>query len=229
MKAPAAACAALAALVPLAACSRPSADGPACPHEGVPDRAAVVSVTHQPLKAELRRDLSLAELARLGEGVGSGRLQGLTVVEHSFERKWTRTITSSHKDGRYCVWLTKLKVDLTPAKAEVYVPREYPPGSCEHDEVLKHERDHEDAHRESLAEFTSRLADAFAAADWLPVEGAPLEVSGEEDADARLDAAFERIFAPERARFLEELGRRNAVLDIPDNYRWVTARCRDWK
>lgn len=219
--------AALAAL--LAACSRPSAEGPACPHEGTPDRGSVVSVTHQPLKAVLRRDLSLPELARLGEGVGSGRLQGLTVVEHSFERKWTRTITSSRKSGRYCVWLTKLKVDLTPAKAEVFVPREYPAGSCEHDEVLKHERDHEDAHRESLDEFSARLAAAFAAADWLPVEGAPLEVGGEEDADARLDAAFDRIFAPERARFLEELHKRNAVLDIPENYRWVTARCRGWR
>lgn len=222
-----AAAAALAVL--LAACSRPSAGGPACPHEGEPDRAAVVSVTHEPLKAQLRRDLSLPQLARLGEGVGSGRLQGLTVVEHSFERKWARTISSSRRPGRYCVWLTKLAVDLTPAKAEVFVPREYPAGSCEHDEVLKHERDHEQAHRESLAEFASRLAAAFAAADWLPVEGAPLEVASEEEADARLDAAFERIFAPERARFLEELHERNAVLDIPENYRWVTARCRGWK
>lgn len=213
----------------LAACSRPSAEGPACPHEGVPDRAAVVSVTHAPLKASLRRDLSLAELARLGEGVGSGRLQGLTVVEHSFERKWTRTITSSRKSGRYCVWLTKLTVDLTPAKAEVFVPREYADGSCEHDEVLKHERDHEDAHRESLAEFSSRLAASFASADWLPVAGAPLEVAGDEEADQRLDAAFDRIFAPERARFLEQLHKRNAVLDLPDNYRWVTARCKGWK
>lgn len=213
----------------LAACSRPSADGPACPHEGVPDRASVISVTHTPLKAALRRDLSLPELAKLGEGVGSGRLQGLTVVEHSFERKWARTMTTSRATGRSCVWLTKLTVDLTPAKAEVFVPREYPDGTCEHDEVLRHERDHEVAHRDALDEFSRRLAAAFAAADWLPVEGAALEVKDEADADARLDAAFERIFAPERARFLEDLTRRNAVLDIPENYRWVTARCKGWK
>lgn len=221
--------AALLAAAFLAACSRPAAEGPACPHDGVPDRAAVISVRHTPLKAVLRRDLSLPELAKLGEGVGSGRLQGLTVVDHSFERKWVRTITTTKKEGRSCVWLTKFVVDLTPAKAEVFVPREYPDGSCEFDEVYKHEHEHEEAHREALDEFSARLADAFAKADWLPVAGAALEVSGEKEADERLDAAFEKIFAPERARFLEELQKKNAVLDLPENYRWVTARCRGWK
>ncbi len=216
-------------LAALPACSRPSAEGPACPHEGVPDRARVVVVRHRPLKAALRRDLSLSELAREGEGVGAGRLQGLTVVDHSFERKWSRTITSSRKPGRMCVWLTKFIVDLTPSKAEVFVPREYPDGSCEETEVMRHEREHEEAHRVSLGEFSERLSRDLAAADWLPVEGAPLEVADEAEADARLDAAFDKIFAPARAAFLEELGRRNAVLDIPENYRWVTSRCKGWK
>jgi hypothetical protein len=212
-----------------AGCSRSSADAPACPHVGVPDRARVVLVRHTPLKAALRRDLSLSELAREGEGVGTGRLQGLTVVDHSFERKWSRTISSSRKPGRMCVWLTKFIVDLTPSRAEMFVPREYPDGSCEETEVLRHEREHEDAHRASLTEFSERLSRDLAAADWLPVEGAPLEVADEAEADARLDAAFEKIFAPARASFLERLERRNAVLDIPENYRWVTSRCKGWK
>ncbi|MDX6768641.1 MAG: hypothetical protein SF051_03855 [Elusimicrobiota bacterium] len=221
--------AAPALLVLLAACSRPAADGPACPHEGAPDRARVVSVSHSPLKAALRRDLSLDELARLGEGVGTGRLQGLTVVDHSFERKWARTITSSRKPGRMCVWLTKFTVDLSPSRAEVFVPREYPDGSCEETEVMRHEREHEEAHRVSLAEFSDRLARDLAAADWLPVEGAPLEVADEAEADRRMEAAFDRIFLPARAAFMESLRERNAVLDLPENYRWVTARCRGWK
>lgn len=211
----------------LAACS-PPAGGPACPHEGRPDRAALVSVTHAPLKAVVRRDLGLAEIAGLAGGMGAG-LQGLTVVEHSFERKWTRTLAASSKPGRSCVWLTRLTVDLTPAKAEIYIPREYPDGSCEAEEVAKHERDHEEVHRSALESFSVRLAAAFAAADWLPVRGAPLEVSGEKEADERLEDAFERIMAPERRRFLDEMRERNAVLDIPENYRWVTARCRGWK
>ena len=213
----------------LAACSRGEAEGPACPHEGTPDRASVVAVRHTPLQAVLRRDLSLPEISALGEGVGAGRLQGLTVVDHSFERKWTRTITSSRKPGRMCVWLTKFVVDLTPARAEVFVPREYPDGSCEEAEVARHEREHEEAHRVSLAEFSERLSRDFAAADWLPVAGAPLEVADEAEADRRLDAAFEKVYQPARAAFMESLGKRNAVLDLPENYRWVTSRCRGWK
>lgn len=213
----------------LAACSRPAEQGPACPHEGVPDRASVVRVAHAPLKAALRRDLTLAQIAALGDGVGFGRLQGLTIVDHSFERKWARTITSSRKPGRMCVWLTSFVVDLSPAKAEIFVPSEYPDGSCEESEVARHEREHEEAHRASLDEFAQRLAKDFEAADWLPVAGAPLEVADEAEADRRLDAAFERIFVPARESFMEALGKRNAVLDLPANYRWVTSRCRGWR
>jgi hypothetical protein len=211
-----------------AACTSTADDGPACPHEGVPDRAKVVSVRHTPLQAVLRRDLSLPQITALA-GPSPGRLQGLTVVDHAFERKWARTITSSRKPGRMCVWLTKFVVDLTPSRAEVYVPREYPDGSCEETEVMRHEKEHEYAHKVSLDEFSERLARDFAAADWLPVEGAPLEVADEAEADRRLDATFEKVFAPARVAFLEELGKRNAVLDLPQNYQWVTSRCSGWK
>lgn len=189
----------------------------------------MVEVSHRPLKAALRRDLSLSELASLGDGVGSGRLQGLTIVQHAFERKWARTISTSRKPGRMCVWLTRLSVDLTPTKAEMYVPRDYAEGSCEEAEVSRHEREHEEAHRASLQEFADRLERDLEAADWLPVEGAPLEVADEAEADRRLDAAFERLFVPAREAFLAELSRRNAVLDLPANYRWVTSRCDGWK
>ncbi len=211
------------------ACSTSADDGPACPHEGVPDRASVVSVRHTPLQAALRRDLSLAQISAIGQGSGGGRLQGLTVVDHNYEHKWKRTISTSRKPGRMCVWLTEFTVDLTPGKVEVYVPREYPDGSCEEGEVLRHEREHEYAHKVSLDEFSARLSSAFAAADWLPVEGAPLEVSDEAEADRRLAASFAKVFEPQRAAFLEELGKRNAVLDLPENYMWVTSRCSGWK
>lgn len=215
----------------LAACSGSAADGPACPHEGAPDRSKVVKVTHAPIEAVLRRDLSLAEISALGSvtGAAGGRLQGLTVVDHAFERKWARTIASSRKPGRLCVWLTRFTVDLSPAKAEIYVPREYPAGSCEEEEVARHEREHAEAHRVSLDEFAARLSRDFAAADWLPVEGAPLEVADEAEAERRLDAAFERLFAPAREEFMRKLAQRNAVLDLPENYRWVTSRCKGWR
>lgn len=221
-----AACALAAAV---AGCSGGGSDGPACPHEGAPDRASVVSVSYRPLRAALRRDLSLSQIAALGEGVGPGRAQGLTIVEHAFERKWSRTVSSSRKPGRMCVWLTRLSVDLTPSKAEIYVPREYADGSCEEAEVARHEREHEAAHRASLEEFVGRLSRDLKAADWLPVEGAPLEVADEKEADRRLDAAFEKLFVPARDAFLEALRRRNEVLDLPENYRWVTSRCDGWR
>lgn len=216
----------LAAVVSAASGCTGSSDGPACsPQAGNP---AGVKVFYRPFSAAVRTDLNLLQVRGVSAGMEATNLQGLTVVEHAFERHWSRTVERGRRQGTMCVLLSDLSVDLTPSKATIYVPSEYVEGSCEREEILRHEREHELVHREELEAFARRLRSAVSRADWLPVSGIPLEVPDEAEADRRLHAAFEKVLRPEHEAFLRELGQRNAVLDDPGNYRWVTARCSGW-
>lgn len=208
-------------------CSGGSSEGPACVREEEPP--ASVKVFHRPFSARVRTDLSLKEIRGLTPGPDSGSLQGLTVVEHAFERRWKRSVRPSLRRGSRCVLLSDLTVDLTPSKVEIFIPREYPEGSCELEEVLRHEREHEQVHRKALEGFAERLRSAVYRADWLPVNGVPLVAADEDEADKRLDDAFQKVLKPVHAWFLQELSDHNSTLDAPGNYRWVTARCSGWR
>lgn len=217
----------VAALACCAAGCTGSSDGPACSPQA--DKPAGVKVFYRPFSAVVRTDLDLKQVRAVNEGLDSTSLQGLTVVEHAFERHWSRTVERGRRRGSLCVLLSDLSVDLTPSKATIYVPSEYVEGSCEREEILRHEREHEQVHREELEAFSRRLRSAVSRADWLPVNGIPLEVPDEAEADRRLHAAFEKVLRPEHEAFLRDLGQRNGVLDDPGNYRWVTARCSGWR
>ena len=164
----------------------------------------------------LRRDLGLSEIAAETRGPGgAGKQQGLTVVEHQLSyRTLVRRETTR---GRTCVWFDEVRVDLTPASIQIFVPREYPENSCEYLAVLAHEREHERVHREHLAEATLAISGALTAARWLPAKGNPLE------------AKIRKVVTPVYEKYKEELTIAQADLDRPDLYQWVSKRCSGWK
>jgi hypothetical protein len=216
-----------------AACGRgrPSA-GPACPHDLALDRAAPVSVVVSPVATVVRRDLDLDGLMKIkgAETLGpGGKLQGLTVVEHRLAYKTGIALANPLFGGPACAWIDKLTVNLTPASLTIYVPREYPEDGCESEQILAHERQHEDVHRDTLAEYADEMRRALARADWLPARGTPLAVADRAEAERRIEEMVDKAAKPVYGRFKEELAKRQAVIDVPENYRWVSRRCSHWK
>ena len=216
-----------------AACDRvsPLLGGQACAENPEYDRAAPAVVVSSPTATVIRHDLSLEAIAHLPgtEALGpGGKLQGLTVVHHQLSYKTGIALTHPLWGPR-CAWVDKLTVDVTPEKMEIYVPSEYPEGSCEYDQILSHERLHEDTHRDALQEAVDEMRVALAKADDLPARGRPMTVADRPEAERRIEEIVDRATKPVYARFKEELRRRQAVIDLPANYRWTQDRCHDWK
>jgi hypothetical protein len=180
----------------------------------------------------VRHDLNLEQVARLPgtENLGpGGKLQGLTVVHHKLGYETGIALSRRFFRGGACAWIDKLTVNITPDKAEIYVPSDYPEESCEYQQILSHERLHDDTHRDVLAGTAESLRRALAKADWLPARGTPLAVADRPEAERRVGAMIEKITKPVYDDFKRELDERQAVIDLPDNYRWTASRCSHWK
>ncbi|MFI5346683.1 MAG: hypothetical protein ACHQ51_09950 [Elusimicrobiota bacterium] len=221
------------AVLASAGCGRGApSSGPACPHDLALDRAAPIEVVVSSMTTAIRRDVDLAGLNKLPgtEALGpGGKLQGLTVVEHRLAYKTGIALTSPLFGGPACAWVDKLTVNLTPASMTIYVPREYPEDGCEAEQILAHERLHEEAHRDTLTEYADEMRRALSRADWLPARGTPLAVADRAEAERRIESMVDKAAKPVYARFKEELAKRQAVIDDPENYRWVSRRCSNWK
>jgi hypothetical protein len=224
----------LVAALALAACGNKPAflGGPACPHDPDLGRTADATVVVNPVSEILRHDVSMEGVAHLPgtEALGpGGKLQGLTIVRHQMNYKTGIALTHPLFGGPRCAWVDKLTVDVTPDKIEIYVPSEYPEGSCEYDQILAHERQHEDTHRDALAQAADEMRRALAKADYLPARGTPLAVADRPEAERRIEEMIDKATKPVFAEFKEELRKRQAVIDLPENYRWTQQRCSNWK
>lgn len=199
-----------------------------CPHDPSFDRSQVIHVRADARPTVLRRDLSLVELAAESHGsAGSGKQQGLTEVEHQLA--FHTLVNMETTRGRACVWFDEVRVDLTPASIQIFVPREYPVGSCEDLAVLEHEREHERVHREHLAAAVKMIEEALTSAKWLPARGNPLEAEDRASAEAALNAKIRKVVTPVYEKYKENLTAAQAELDQPALYQWASKRCTGWK
>lgn len=227
----------LALLLPLAAslaaCGSGSGgpdDGAVCAHDLSAPRVPDFEVTAGTTPTVVRRDVDMAGMQRLNgaETVG-GKLQGLTEVEHRFGYRTQIALKPRLFKEKSCAWLEKVTVDLTPSEVTIFVPKEYDPDSCEYEEIMTHERQHEEIHRRLLQDEAADMRRALAKADYLPARGTPLAVYNRAEADARVEAMIEKNLRPSYAAFKEALAKENAVIDMPDNYKWTSLRCAHWK
>lgn len=213
----------------MSGCGRPDSEpGSVCPHNPGFDRSKVIQVRADIRPTTLRRDLGLAGIAAETHGPGgAGKQQGLTEVEHQLT--FHTLVNAETARGRTCVWFDEVRVDLTPASIQIFVPREYPEDSCEYLAVLAHEREHERVHREHLTAAVEEVEDALTAAKWLPAKGNPLETADLAQAQAALEAKIRKVVTPVYEKYKEDLTAAQAELDKPALYQWVSKRCSGWK
>jgi hypothetical protein len=109
------------------------------------------------------------------------------------------------------------------------VPKDYDQNSCEYEQILAHERQHEDTHWDVLTLAADDLRRTISRADWLPTRVRPLAVANRAEAEKRIEGMIDRIVEPFYAKLKAEAKERQKIIDLSENYRWVTRRCSHWK
>lgn len=166
----------------------------------------------------------LPKLEHYSERPPSGSvLLGLTQIADAFTAQSHFTLYPL-SGGRYCAVLRRVDAVLGNPVMNVYVAEEYPPDSCEYNVILAHENTHVRFNLETLR-------------DWLPTVRAALS----EAAKHKFPAIFphkpddkemgQYLLSNMQATFAlmgEDMAKRNATIDTPENYRRENAKCHNW-
>jgi len=178
--------------------------------------------------ANVHRDRSIAELGELYLHGPHGRVLGLTnarleVAWHvGFEFK-----PDIDAPGTHCLWVRRVSIDVRHPPPDVYVAREYPPGSCPYRAILAHEKAHVAAVRETVDRFKPRLRWVLTSLR-IPTGRRPISVASPEAGQARVDKLMRDLAAPVIEEMAAALHGAHERLDSPTGYREVRKRCNDW-
>jgi hypothetical protein len=147
---------------------------------------------------------------------------GLTTVDTMFGLKGGSSILTRGRTS--CSYLTSVEVTFGWDRMQVFVPTEYPQGSCEYRAVIDHENQHVSIIRSTLREFAPI---ARARVEGVLAQAKP--ISGGRDGDV------DRALAPLKGQLTAMLTEFNALhsarsahIDTPSNYKAVTAMCKNW-
>jgi len=153
---------------------------------------------------------------------GSIRL-GVTQISDSIRYSFV-TANLPLRDGRVCVWLTQVTASLGDSVMNVFVAGDYAPDTCEYKVILNHENTHVRFNIETLRDWmpTVRAELVEAAKKRFPVifPGTPTD---RQLSDQLLDN-MHNVFA----LMNEDMAKRNATIDTPENYRREHAKCSNW-
>jgi hypothetical protein len=193
--------------------------------QNVPPPAVTMKVLVPQVVYHHELDLfGLPKVERSAERPPAGRvLLGVTQLEQGVV-VIPSVLTLPRPGGIYCVWVTKVSASLGSPVMNVYVAQEYEPGTCEYNVIMNHENTHVRFNLETLRA-------------WAPTISAALT----EAARRRFPAVFHsRPGANEVVNYLvdnvratfqlmnQDMARRNATIDTPENYARENAKCHHW-
>lgn len=217
------------ALIALAVCLFPvhlsRAAAPACP----PSKTAI-KLDFKTLAAPTTYNhrLTLGGIASLsrsqGGRIASGsRPVGITVANTLYS-VGGEVALNPQGDG-FCVHLTSVDIEFGWDRMDIYVPSEFPEGSCEYRAVRDHENQHAAIFRSVLAEFAPR---ARARVEAVLARTKPFAARNGNGAAQRALVPVNAELAKLRDEFNALHGARNGRIDTPSNYAAVTALCKNW-
>jgi len=164
----------------------------------------------------------------LGQNNAAGSAHSETLGLTSTKTAVTVEGTYAARGGRgaYCVYLTDVTANFGLEYLNVYIGREFSPGSCAHDLILTHEMRHVNIMKSVVEEFALRVRSELdgAVADTAPVMGADPQDAGRgltRDIRNRLAAVLDIVDATAAAR--------NAEVDSAQSYADVLKKCPDWR
>jgi hypothetical protein len=173
--------------------------------------------------------LTLGGIANLSRGqggqiAGGGRPVGLTLANTLYGV--AGEVALEPRGSSLCVRLTSVKIDFGWDSMDVYVPNDFPEGSCEYRAVRDHENQHVSIFRTSLAEFAPR---ARARIEAVLARAKPFLARSQNGAVQTALAPVNAELAALQREFNALHGARNARIDTPSNYAAVTALCKNWE
>ena len=176
-------------------------------------------------KARLHHDRSIADLGQMAFHGGKGRILGLANATPNIQ--WKIKFSSKKHKKSYCFWIDRVDMTLSYPTPDLYVAREYRPGSCQYNAVLEHEKDHYRTTRRVLQQFAPRFRSALIS-QTIPTGMRPVVVDSPDDAKLKARAIMRRHATPLIADLKKSLRRAQGELDSPMGYREVFNQCRSW-
>lgn len=193
----------------------------------------VVKVVIREPATTIDHSRSQAQIEALGQKAGvqgasrNSRMHivGLTISELGTRLSMNAKVAGANKASGYCVQIQDLTIKLSYEKQVIYVPREYPKGSCAYGAVLDHERQHAEINRKALHDYSGPLRQR--ALTELKALG-PIYVTTKADVDRRAGQIIEQRLAGAFKQFHASRDSNHARIDTEREYARVQARCKDW-
>jgi hypothetical protein len=154
---------------------------------------------------------------------------GLSIADYRLSYNVKSEATCWQEGGHACVWLGSVVVNLTPDSIRIYIPKEYRPNSCESNELLLHEKEHEALHRSGIQKAAERMRQALSRAHNLPGPLTPINAANPEEAYARLKQMVDKVVRPIYEDYLRSSQKEQDSLDALETYRRLGDACPGWK
>lgn len=155
----------------------------------------------------------------------SHQVIGLTATTWNYRIESAFFIQPRQSPGQFCVYLTRLKMDVGYNDTTVYIANKYRPGSCQYQAIREHENEHLRIFEEMLLEYLPTIRRSIQAAAeiigpvWTTRPNEAKRMIGQR-IRYRLDSHVDKL---ER-----ETSKTQAAIDTPENYRRVQANCPSW-
>lgn len=148
---------------------------------------------------------------------------GLTMINRQMAAQY-QVASVRLADGRVCIWVGRIDAVLGSPQMNVYVAEEYAPDTCEYRVVLDHENTHVRFNLETLRDWAPTIKAALVEAARRKFPAIFPRPPSEADLNDYLLANMEDTFQ----LMGEDMARRNATIDTPENYRRTAALCHNW-
>ncbi len=197
--------------------------GDACPWSA--DRAYDVIMHIDVPQMRLHHDRSRAELNNISFHLPRAKVLGLAKTGLRF--KWRVNYTANPFGDAFCFWVHRVELTLRYPSPDIYVAREYRPGTCPYRVILEHETEHYRISRAVLRRYAPRLQTALASLT-IPTGLRPVLVDSPEAARDEVQTLMRRHVDPIYREMVRTLRQAQAELDSPAAYRRTLKLCRDW-
>jgi TPR repeat protein len=192
---------------------------------GDPDRAYKLEMHLDVPRARLHEDRGIDELGEMSFHGPNARVLGLTNTQLEFG--WHVQFAATPLGDGYCFWVARVDLSLRYPSPDVYVAREYRPGSCPYRAVLHHEEEHVAITRRIVEHYGPRLETALTSL-LIPTGLRPMVVDSADEAKGEMQALMKELVDPIYREMMAELRQAHGELDSPRSYRAARKRCPRW-
>ena len=154
----------------------------------------------------------------------NGLVLGLTHSAQFSNMKFEFQVKSLGK--QHCVNITKVNATFGHKALEVFIPREYSPGTCQYNTVMRHENEHVRVNREGVRKYAKLLRKELEKAVYRynPKQTRNTKTA-QENARKALGGAMRRV----NKRFQKDIAKKHAVIDKSGGPYDASGACRKWQ